>query len=354
MKKPIKLGSLSCGLLGTSVAGLIILLVSTAEAQNNSWTNTNGGKWEDAANWLLGVPPSASQSGVFITNAAPALSTRQVAIDATTTNFPDTLTINNLAYSPACCSTEQFLIRDLGSNSRFRVLNSATIAPAGTLMISNATMDVGSGGASVFVIGYTPLTFMTLETLSTLRVIDGTLSASASIRIGAASTSTGALSLVNSQLNGPLSQLYVGLAGHGRMILSNGSVSVSSLKCGNFIGSVGTLTVAGGTNAVISSLDIGADGSRGRAWVTDGALGGLTITIGNSGDGIVTVSNGLFSGRYCSIATSGSGTGRLDVVGGLSQFLHTLTVGSFNCTGTGAVNVAGGSLVITNTGFDPG
>ena len=43
---------------------------TVSPAQDNSYISTTDGFWDEARLWSLAEPPSISQSGIFITNAA--------------------------------------------------------------------------------------------------------------------------------------------------------------------------------------------------------------------------------------------------------------------------------------------
>jgi len=73
-------------------------------SQTNSWIDGNG-KWETGGNWSLGTAPFITDLADLITNAG----SKTVTIDATTTNFPSTMTISNLlcqrlSTAPTRCS----------------------------------------------------------------------------------------------------------------------------------------------------------------------------------------------------------------------------------------------------------
>src|SRR3989442_1426150 len=76
-----------------ATAALSITLAVTAHAATNSWIRNSGGKWENGAKWLLGVPPTNTQSAVLVTNS-PSIT---VTIDASTPSA--NRTISNLLLS---------------------------------------------------------------------------------------------------------------------------------------------------------------------------------------------------------------------------------------------------------------
>ena len=61
------------------------ILATVSLGQDNSYISPTDGFWDEARLWSLAAPPSLSQSGIFITNAANVT----VTIDSlTASNFP--------------------------------------------------------------------------------------------------------------------------------------------------------------------------------------------------------------------------------------------------------------------------
>jgi hypothetical protein len=132
--------------------GVVVMLTSSAHAQVNTWTNLASGstyKWEDGVNWSQGVPPSFTQSGVFVTNAASNVPdptrSRVVNIDATTSgSYSSTLTVSNLTVSaPKIGSFSSFntlVLNNAGSTTPLHILNTCTISIRGTISITNSVL----------------------------------------------------------------------------------------------------------------------------------------------------------------------------------------------------------------------
>jgi len=147
-----------------------------------------------------------------------------------------------------------------------------------------------------------------------------------------------------------------GIAGNGQMTVSNGLVLVRDTTVFGAGGSVGSLTVAGGTNQILGSLSVGGvDGSGASVLVTGGQLivtndSTFVNAYGGDASAQMTVSNGLvllkdtYVGSYGFEATRGS----LTVAGGTNQIGGSLVVGHLFSGATGIVTVTGGNLLVTN------
>jgi hypothetical protein len=113
----------------------------------------------------------------------------------------------------------------------------------------------------------------------------------------------------------------------------------------------GTLTIAGGTLNIFGALTAGDGASTtGTVWVTGSGLlvtNGVT-TLGNSGVGLMTISNGIVRGSTVVAGIQSGGTGTLRVFGGTNIVLSSLTMGDCILGGVGTVTVSGGNLYVTN------
>ena len=217
----------------------ITLLVSgywatatVSRAQTNSYISTTDGFWDEARLWSLAEPPSVSQSGILITNAASVT----VTIDSiTANNFPSTLTISNLTLLPPFGSTNTLYLDNTGTNGTTRSakndlsvwLQSYHGPPAGasSVISSNSTLIVDGelGGA--------------LED-------DGTL-----VFIG------GSLITTNSSIEVGVSVYDLGEPA-GLLIISNAVVQALNLGIATKEPSIGTVDLFGGTMTLSSTLTI--------------------------------------------------------------------------------------------------
>jgi hypothetical protein len=219
-----------------------------------------------------------------------------------------------------------------GAKSVFN-LNGGTLFTGASFFTNGAVLNVGAAGNS-----------------ATLNFQGATHSFANSVTLGNLADSTGTVWMTANQLLMTNSQMAIGASGIGQMAVSNGTWQVSTVLLGNAVGSQGTLTVAGGTN-LLSVLDVADEPDAvGTVWMTGGLLTNQTAFVGNSGLGQMTVSNGTWQSRAVTVGRGNGSQGTLTIAGGTSRVFSNLTIGNFGCTATGIVNVAGGSLFVTNAG----
>ncbi len=218
---------------------------------------------------------------------------------------------------------------------------SAIVVSNGTWLGSGVYLGVGSGPQS------------------TLTIAGGTNVISSSLIVGHVGGETSAVMLAGGQLvttNGAgNAYTYVGNVGVGNMTVSNGTWLADRVVVGANSGSVGTLTLAGGTNlfagASFYALELGSvANTMGTVVMTGGQLVTTNqfFAVGNGGRGTVSVSNGVWLGKGVYVGAGGSGSvGTLTLAGGTNVFSSSVTVGYY-AGSTAAVNVTGGNLIITN------
>jgi hypothetical protein len=330
---------------------------TTMRAATNNWIDGSG-KWETPGNWSLTTAPSSSDSADLITNAG----NNTVTIDATTTNTPATLTINNLTIS---ANTLQ--LTNAGTGTPLQVLSQLIIGntanATGTLLIAGGQLQMpvgglirlGNSGAGLMTVSggvqnvYALVLGSAAGSAGTLTIDSGGMILSNTIGIGFSSASaTGTVWLKSGEFTTPVNPIIVGYGGVGQLILSNGTLRGLTVEVGNFPSSPGTVTIAGGTHS-ITNLIVGQNsGAIGGVWLTGGVLTNRTTTVGdNSGSGQITVSNATMVGQRITVG-SFAGKGTMTIAAGASSFYSNMTVGSFACTATGTVIVAGGELDVTN------
>jgi T5SS/PEP-CTERM-associated repeat protein len=296
---------------------LSAMLSVAAHAQNNSWTNTPGGKWETGANWSSGVAPSANDSADFITNA----SSKTVTIDATTSgSFPSTMTLSNLTVSGRVGSINTLFLNNAGLTTPLDMLNGLTVGTNGVVLVTDSVVrDDGLSGESFMIDAGT-------------MVLDGAL---------LVTTNTSAT---------------MGYSGPGQMTLSNSTWLGQGVYVGSLAGSQGTLTIAGGPNSLSSILTIGLlPAATGTVWLTGGELEVTqnTTWVGSQGIARMTISNGTWLAQNVYVGYTNGGHGTLTFAGGATVLNGYLSLGRFN-GGTGAVWLTGGQLTITNNTTDIG
>jgi len=179
--------------------------------------------------------------------------------------------------------------------------------------------------------------------------------------VGLVSVTGGNLIMTNSLIT------LVGCDGSGELDLFAGTNTFGSMEVGGDSGSQGTLSVAGGVNTLQSGLCVGSSlGATGTVLLTGGQLiaTNLSTSIGSWGYGVATVNDGGWVGStmlvgvhgfanitnyYGTIMTTGQTSyGAVTLNGGLMTLYSKLVIGNCGTGGVGVVNVAGGSLYVTN------
>lgn len=223
----------------------------------------------------------------------------------------------------------------------------------GQLVVTNGNSLIGNSGVGQMTVsnGTVLSGFVAVGELAgsrgTLTIAGGTNTLSSLLVVGDAANATGAVWVTGGQLTVSNNDTRVGFSGVGRMTVSNGMWLARDVYVGFLSGSQGTLTVAGGTNTLSSSLTVGSFiGSTGTVWVTGGQLTVMNgaILIGDSGVGQMTVSNGTVLATSVFVGLNSS-QGTLTVAGGTNTLSSTLTVGTTAGT-TGTVWVTGGQLTV--------
>src|ERR1017187_6778405 len=163
--------------------------------------------------------------------------------------------------------------------------------------------------------------------------------------VGVVTVSSGNLIMTNSFIT------LVGCDGSGQLNLLGGANLLSQMEVGGDAGSQGTLTVAGGVNTLQAGLSIGDSlGATGTVWMTGGQViaTNLSTCVASWGEGLLTMSNGNWLGGSMKVGIYSNGLGTVSVNGGTMTLLTKLVLGNCPTGGMGVVNVAGGSLYVTN------
>lgn len=184
----------------------------------------------------------------------------------------------------------------------------------------------------------------------TLTAAGGTNILSGSLDVGMDTNTMGAVWVTGGRLVVTNGNANVADNGAGQVTVSNGTWQITNLSIGNYIGSQGTVNVAGGTATVSSFLQIGINsGATGAVWVTGGQLLATnTIQVGVSGLGQISVSNGVVLAGDVALGLNSGAQGTLTVAGGTNSAYSSLVLGNFPCTALGNVTVTGGRLFVTN------
>jgi hypothetical protein len=136
------------------------------------------------------------------------------------------------------------------------------------------------------------------------------------------------------------------------MTVSNGAVLWGRINVGAGAGSHGTLTVAGGSVTISSTLNIGSvSAAAGAVWVTGGqlVLTNGSVVVGAAGVGQLTAAGGSLQALSMVVGQLAGSQGSLMVSGGTVTVWSSLVVGDCATTATGRVTVvSGGTLFVTN------
>src|SRR5579862_9249333 len=249
---------------------------------------------------------------------------------------------------------------------------SQNLGTAGTVWITGGQLAIASGNFSFVGVGESDSGRMTVSNgtvlvgapmdvgqfggggAGTWTSAGGTSVLSSNLTAGDGYGATGMVWVTSGRLVATNATTFLGNSGFGEMTVSNGTVLLQQLDLGEFgSGGLGVLKIAGGTNVLSSSLNLGDDPNdptaTGVVWVVNGQLvvTNNSTQVGNFGVGQMTVSNGTFMAQSVNVGLNAGALGTLTVAGGTNALLGPLTVGSF-LGGTGVVWVTGGQLTITN------
>jgi T5SS/PEP-CTERM-associated repeat protein len=330
--------------IGILLVASCVLTGRSAEATDtNFWISLSSGRWDTGANWSFSIPPSTnSQSYTDITNSfGPSQTSKIITIDSTTAL--GTMSISNLLLSAPIANNgtqnvqgQNTLLVSNAASTTFRILNTLTMTTGGSISITNSTVLVD--GTNVIVAAY----------------IDGNIW-----------LNTGTFMVTNKIME-------LGYLAQGSLTVSNGTTDIGALEIGENPGSVGTLTVAGGANALDGYMLVGnSPGATGTVWMTGGSMlaTGSVTRVGNAGPGQMIVSNGAWASQGLEVGSFAGGNGTLTLVAGsvaakgpfiVGGGIGTVVVGPFaelaitnlptaSFTGLGFF-ICDGSALVTNGG----
>jgi T5SS/PEP-CTERM-associated repeat protein len=226
---------------------------------------------------------------------------------------------------------------------------------SGQMTVSNGTVSVGASA------GPMPVLVGALGgSQGTLTIQSGTLNSAGPLRIGDAAAATGTVWVTGGQMVTTNTFSFVGNAGTGQLMMSNGMYLSAGIVVGYSAGSQGTMAIAGGTNILsgaFPTLTAGDQaGATGTVLMTGGSLvvtNGST-TIGNFGVGQLTISNTTMQAAGVTISSQLGSLGTLTLNSGT-----LVTTGLFNGTngfvkGVGTISGNMTSAGTISPGFSPG
>jgi hypothetical protein len=289
-------------LLRISILVGVIHFAEHLEAQDNVWTSTTGGNWQDAS-WSLGLP--ATNHTIWLTN--DGWKAVQIGAD-TVRNFPQSLNVNAINISSPTNTFNTLLLNYAGSATPLTV-KSLTVASNSALQLFSSALQINGLNSSGMIVG-------------------GSVEQNDSVVAG--------------------NQVNVGYIGSGVYGFNSGYFTVSHLWLGGG-NTPGVFIQNGGTNGFgITHLDGGtyvlSNGWYGATIYFDGfgkflQRGGLlqsdltmfqgtyVLAAGiHQGTTMVPAGNGFYSGSASMLQTGGTNVGTLDI-GSAGVGLFTMSNG---------------------------
>jgi len=369
------------------LAGLCLVLVAVARPAHGEkiWTNSASGLWSDGTNWTGHTPPDIT-SFIRITNDI----SKTVMIDGTT--LATNLTVQKLTMGAPPGATNLLLLSDLTTNNplvfqtglelddgaSLRITNSAVAVQLtndhinldGLLTLDSGLIDFGdttvtsrvgrvTSGILTINSGLMSAGTMTVGGLTNstgaVYLNGGTLQVAGVLSVGRNPSTVGSLWMSGGQLVVPNDDTRVGDEGMGQWAITNSTATLTNLQVGR--DGSGTLTLGqGGVIQVLTDVNIARFlGSTGTVDIAGGQLlaDGSKVYAGRGGNGQLTLSAGGV--RTASIIVAGDSTnsagatGNLAVSGGSMLVASNLYVGG-TAISTAQASVVGGNVVISNAG----
>jgi len=327
------------------------LLVSlmTSQAQENRWTSTGGGKWEDGSKWLLGIPPNLNHDVAIANGASRPPAFGSVVVDATSATLPNNMVVSTLRVGSGAqlvLGEDVLTLLNAGFTTPLTVLSSLTISNHGHVNITGSILNVNDG-----------LTMsggeLTLQTGAIVNV-KGNNSPAYDFGVnGVVKMNDGLLNFSNNVA----SAMGIGGAGVGTLTMSGGTWQIGGsayLHVGGQPGSSGSLIMTGGVARLEGQfISVAAlSNSTGSVLLAGGQLVTGDVRIGFGGAGQMVVSNGTWRTKESSnvrLGFNNGSNGKLLVAGGTSILSGTLEVGwAGNTNASGSLLITGGEFVTTN------
>ena len=310
-------------------------ILGVFQDMHDVWTNSPGGKWEDASNWSQGAPTNSLWC--VITNPA----SKTITIDASTaTLHPETLAVDSLTLSGAN-GTNLLSLSSPGTGTPFQVQHTVALGAGGKLALSNAAMQIGAfGGQSLDVDGEVAMADAVLTVTNGLTsvgansaglmTVSNSLVVSSDTCLGCAPGASGTLGVTGfGSIWSNTGTMYIGQDGTSdQLLISSGAQMVTSY------GHVGFDSASSNNNALVSG--------SGSVWSN---LNDLSVGLSGSGNALLLGGGGAVYSATGVIGSNTTATGNLALItdaGSAWSNRLALTVGCF-----GAAN----SVVISNGGW---
>ena len=350
------------------MVGVILMPLMVQAVIITSWTNSNSGAWETGANWRLGVAPS--NNAVYVTNAL----SKTVTISSSTSS--DFLSQSNVYVEAPVGYTNTLLLS--GNTSSLALIGTPalslgeTVGKVGSIIMNEGWLVTSNGGLAY--VGRLGSGMMTVQSGNwigySVYVGDGSGSKGKLELLGGTNTfiynqfafivgnlagSVGEVDMAGGLLVVSNNSSAIGYSGVGTMNLSGGTWLVNGLIVGDLVGSSGALNLSGsGVMTTYYQMTLGAiSGSTGTVVMTGGLLNATNsnkdIVIGNSGIGIMIVSNGTWLANRAAVGfnspTNGApAKGTLTIAGGEVRTKGTAIAGSVVGASNNTILVTGGLL----------
>jgi autotransporter-associated beta strand protein len=386
----------------TNNAGIPLTIIKAYEVWNGGATLDN--TWGNGTNWVSGVSPASGDNVTFAgTTQLTANMNTNYSLGSLTfsnnagsfniTNSANTLTLtgnvtNNSASAqtlsvPVVLSTAETLNAAAGSLTLAQnVTNGGNLLTVTGGGFNSAVNGVISGGGGLTMSGSGTLTLGGANGYTGPTTVNGgTVVVNGTINNGSGSTSSNIINSATMTVNtgatvttgsSTTSEFDIGnTVGNSILNIAGGTVNANltwvsgipgfAMKLGNVSGANGFIFINGGTlNVNASELHIGqASGAYGAidligtGAITEGAVSASDawFAVGVSGSGVLNMTGGMISNNaaYLSLGNQAGGTGVMNVSGGLvvdNMGIHVgdRSTGILNVSGSANVNFTGGPI----------
>lgn len=339
-------------------ATLTALLCSTAivifsqAGHAQEWTGAVSGEWGNSGNWNGGTVPNSLASVAYVGAGTNALN---LTTSAGTINYLylGKFSAGNMTVSDGGSLTATTYVGD-GDDGTLTVTGTGTLTSA-TLFAgasSKGTIDILNGGK------ITANTFLAVGRMGTaegklnISGTGSTLTATGIARIGEVNGSQGEMNILSGgKMNAGTMDIGV-QAGATGLLKVNGTNSIYSGTGTLNVGSSGTGTLTAEANGAVSTqyIKFGVNAnSSGTGTLTGGAtLSSYSMTIGQSGSGILTLSGAAAAtiDTTIKIAEQSGSTGKLNI--GAASGSSAASAGTLSATEI-AFGAGTGELVFNHT-----
>ena len=340
-------------ILTSRIAAAAALIFTPAlHAADRFWIDSLGGAFDISGNWSAtdggvggATVPAAADVANFTLN-----NTYTVTFNAAATNLAldvengnVTFDLNGLSYTATSNFGAAFIGNVSGQTGRLTIRDGAVGVDTNgdDLFISTATGSTGfltvTTGGILGTAALRPDFFIGSNGAGTLTVNDNGRINGRTFAIGLVSGATGTMTITGPNAVADFTSVAdVGQAGTGTLSVTNG----------------GTLTNAG---IVTLGSELGADGTATVSGIGSSWTMSSTASIGNFGDGTLTISAGglVSSAGIVTLSTNGTGVGTATVTGAGSRWnvASTQTIGQ---TGLGVMTVSSGGQVVSSANANLG